>query len=126
MPTPEYPETRTSSGSPPGYNAIERSEQGVDFGFSPVQFLWNQQPIWRVMFAKGEFVDATLRFPFSETAPKITLDAGCCLVALLSRLGEQLHDECRNRARNTVQPSRMVVSAVLPYDSAPIPSDLIP
>jgi len=28
------------------------------------------------MFAKGEFVDATLRFPFSETAPKIILDTG--------------------------------------------------
>src|ERR1700677_4130422 len=84
-----------------GYNAIERSEQGVDFGFSTVQFLWNQQPIWRVMFAKGEFVDAILRLPFSETAPKVTLDAGRRLIALLGRLDEQLHDDCRNRARNT-------------------------
>src|ERR1700722_10454327 len=84
------------------YNAIERSEQGVDFGFSPVQFLRNQQPIWRVVFAKRKFVDATMRFPFSETAPKITLDTGRCLVAFLRRLGEQLHDDCRNRARNTV------------------------
>src|ERR1700693_2846372 len=85
-----------------GYNAIECSEQGVDFGFSPVQFLWNQQPVRRVMFAKREFVDATLRFPFSETALKVTLDASRCLIALLRRLGEQLHDDCRNRARNTV------------------------
>src|ERR1700722_7115740 len=84
------------------YNAIERSEQGIDFGFSPVQFLRNQQPIRRVMFAKREFIDAMLLFPFSETAPQVTLDAGGCLVALLSRLGEQLHDDCRNHERNTV------------------------
>src|ERR1700736_3673110 len=76
----------------PGDNAVEHSEQRVVFGFSPVQFLWNQQPIRRVMFAKQEFVDAVLRFPFSETALKVTLDAGGCLIALLSRLGEQLHD----------------------------------
>src|SRR5258708_2528532 len=86
----------------PDYKAVERSEQGLDFGFSPVQFLWNQQPIWRVMFAKREFVDALPRFPFSETAPQVTLEASRCLIALLRRLGEQLHDDCRNRARNTV------------------------
>src|ERR1700730_9271239 len=86
----------------PGYNTIEGSEQGIDFGFPPIQFLWNQQPVWRVMLAQREFVDAMLRFPFSKTAPKIPLDAGRCLIALLGRLGEQLHDDCRNRARNTV------------------------
>src|SRR6266481_2057321 len=86
----------------PGCNAVEGSEQGVDFGFPPVQFLWNQQPVWRVMFAQREFVDAMLHFPFSKTAPKITLEASRCLIAFLSRLGEQLHDDCRNRARNTV------------------------
>src|SRR5882672_7010189 len=86
----------------PGYDAVKSREQRVDFRFSPVQFLWNQQPIRRVMFAKREFVDAMLRFPFSKTAPKITLEASRCLIALLSRLGEQLHDDCRNRARNTV------------------------
>src|ERR1700730_6650443 len=86
----------------PGYTVIQRSEHHVDFGFSPVQFLWNQQPVWRVMFAKQEFVDAMLRFPFSKTAPKITLEASRCLIALLSRLGEQLHDDCRNRGRDTL------------------------
>src|SRR5882672_9412470 len=85
-----------------GYNAIERSEQGVDFGFPPVQFLRNQQPIRRVMFAKEEFVDALPRFTFSKAAPQVTLKSGRCLVAFLGRLGEQLHDDCRNRARNTV------------------------
>src|SRR6266850_7023157 len=85
-----------------GYDSVERSEQSVDFGFPAVQFLWNQQPIGRVMFAKREFVAALLRFPFSETAPQVTLEASRCLIALLRRLGEQLHDDRRNRARNTV------------------------
>src|SRR5258708_33456689 len=88
----------------PGYNAVEGSEQGIDFGFPPVQLLWNQQPVWRVMFAQREFVDAMLRFPFSKTAPKVTLEAGRGLITLLSRLGEQLHDDCRNGARNIFHP----------------------
>ena len=71
-----------------GYNAIERSEQDADFGFSPVQFLWNQQPIWRVMFTKCEFVDAMLRFPFSETAPQVTLDASRLLLLSLPTMRE--------------------------------------
>src|SRR6202790_3084515 len=54
------------------------------------------------MFTKQEFVDATLRFPLSETALKVALDAGRRLIALLGRLGEQLHDNCRDHTRNTV------------------------
>src|SRR5260370_13304111 len=81
------------------YNAIERSEQSVDFGFSPVQLLWNQQPICGVMFTTRAFVDAMLRFPLSETALKVALDASRRLIALLGRLGEQLRDAHLNRAR---------------------------
>jgi hypothetical protein len=40
------------------------------------------------VFAKGELVDATLSFPFSKAASKITLNAGRCLVAFLGGLGE--------------------------------------
>src|SRR5229473_3016912 len=89
-----------------GYNAVKGSEQGVDFRFSPVQFLWDQQSVGRVLFAKWELVDAVVRFPFGKAAPKIACGAGCCLISLLSRLGEQLHDDCRNRARNTLQSLR--------------------
>src|SRR5260370_29623936 len=89
-----------------GYNAVKGSEQGVDFGFSPVQFLWDQQSVGRVLFAKRKLVDAMVRFPFSKATPKIACGAGRCLISLLSRLGEQLHDDCRNRARNTIQSLR--------------------
>src|SRR5882724_2543537 len=85
-----------------GDNAVESCEQRAELRFSAVQFLWNEQPIRRVMFAKREFVDALLRFPFSKTAPQVTFEASRCLIALLRRLGEQLHDDRRNRARNTV------------------------
>ncbi len=88
----------------PGYDAVKGSEQGGDFRFSPVQFFGNQQPVWRVLFAKLELVDPILRFPFSKAATKISLDASRCLIAVLSSLGEQLHDDCRYRARNTLRP----------------------
>src|SRR5437762_5312282 len=85
-------------------DAVEGGEQLLDLALSPVQFLGNQQPVWRVVFAKRELVDAMLRFPFSKTAPKIACGAGRGLIALLSSFGEQLHDDCRHRARNALQP----------------------
>src|SRR6476619_2737293 len=77
LPMPEYPETSTNSG---------------------------QQPVRRVMFAKWKLIDAAPRFPFIKTASKIARSARCCLISLLSRLGEQFHHDCRNQARYTVQP----------------------
>ena len=88
----------------PGYNTIEGSEPGIDFGFPPIQFLWNQQPVWRVVVAEREFVDAALSFPFSETPPKITPGACRCLIAFLSSLGEQLHNDSRYGARHIFSP----------------------
>src|SRR4029434_1778438 len=87
-----------------GHYAVEAGEQGIDFACSPVQFLGTQQPVWRVMLAKRELVDAALSFPFSETAPKIAFSADSGLVAFLSSFGEQLHNDCRNRARHITQP----------------------
>ena len=57
-------------GPAAGCDAFERSEQDIDFGFPPVQFLWNQQPIRCVMLAQREFIDALLRLPFSDSAPQ--------------------------------------------------------
>src|SRR5229473_6202899 len=88
----------------PGHDAVKGSEQGGDFRFSPVQFFGNQQAVWHVLFTKLELVDPILRFPFSKAAAKIPLDASPCLIAVLSSLGEQLHDDCRYRAGNTILP----------------------
>src|SRR5262249_10818384 len=84
--------------------AIEAGEQGIDFACSPVEFLRNQKSVWRVIFAKGELVDAALSFPFSEAAAEIVFSAESGLVALLSSFREQLHDNCRNRAGHIIQP----------------------
>jgi hypothetical protein len=54
--------------------------------------------------AKRELVDAALSLPFSKAAPKVTLNAGGCLVAFLSSLGEQLHDDCRDGCRDILPP----------------------
>src|SRR6202040_4096724 len=45
-----------------------------------------------------------LRFPFDQAAPKVTFKASCRLVAFLSSLGKQLHDDCRDGGRETLQP----------------------
>ena len=73
----------------------KEGEQGADLMRPPVQFLQDQQPVRRVALAKREFVDAALSLPFGKTAPKVTLNAGCRLVAFLRSFGEQLHDDCR-------------------------------
>ena len=35
-----------------GHNPVEGGEQSIDLGCAPVQFLGNQQPVWRVLFAE--------------------------------------------------------------------------
>ena len=47
-----------------------------------------------------------LTLPFGQTAPQIVLEAGGGLVALLGRLGEELHDDLREDGRNALQPLR--------------------
>ena len=69
-------------------DAVERGEQRVDFHLTSVQFLRNQQPVRRVVFAEREVVDAPLSLPCSKTPPEIALQAGRGLVAVLGRLGE--------------------------------------
>src|ERR1700730_6909120 len=85
-------------------DALEGGEQRIDLVRPPVQFLGNQDPIWRVMFAQRELVNAALSFPLSEAAPKITLSTGCGLVAFLSCLGQQLHNDCREGGRDILRP----------------------
>ena len=63
---PEYPETSTNSGVPLVDDAVEGGEQGLDLARSPVQFLGDQQPVWRVVFAKREIVDAALTSPIRQ------------------------------------------------------------
>src|SRR5262249_27493350 len=85
------------------YDAVKGGEQGIDLACSPVQFLGYQYPVWNVFFAEREFVNVALRLPRRKAALKITLKAGCGLVALLRGLGEQLHDDVRDRGRG-IQP----------------------
>src|SRR5215469_15574733 len=56
-------------------DAVEGSKQSIDLARSPVQFLRDQEPVWGVVFAQREFVDAALGLPFNKAAPKITLSA---------------------------------------------------
>ena len=78
-----------------GGSDSEGGEQGVDLACAPVQFFGNNRQ-WDVLFAKRKLVDATGGLPGSKTAPEIDLEATRGLVAVLSRLGEQLHDDRRD------------------------------
>ena len=55
------------------------------------------------MFAERELGDPALNIPPGKAPPKITLDTGRGLITFLGRLGEQLHDDCRDRARDARQ-----------------------
>src|SRR5215475_11942650 len=81
-------------------DAVKGGEQGPDLALSPVEFLGNQESVWRILLAEREVVDAALGLPLSQAAAKIVLDAGRGLIAFLGGLSEQLHDYCRDRARN--------------------------
>ena len=84
-------------------DAIERGEQGVDLTVPPVQLLGDHEAIRNVMRAGREVVDASLGLPLRQAAPQIALDARRGLIALLRRLGEQLHRDRGHRGRHTAQ-----------------------
>ena len=88
-------------------DAVEGGEQGLDLALSPVELLGDQEPVGRVVFAEREVVDAALGLPFGQAAPQIALQAGGGLVALLGGLGEQLHDDGRERSRDILAAARL-------------------
>src|SRR5262249_24368419 len=87
-------------------DAVEGGNQGIHIARSPVQLLGDDQPVWRVLFSKRKWIDAALKPPFGKAASKIALEACRRLVALLSRLGEQLHNNGRDLSWNTLEPFR--------------------
>ena len=89
-----------------GYNAVERREQGIDFAILARTISRESAAGLACPARPAETHRSSPHFPFIKTASKIARGAGSCLIALLSRLGEQLHDDCRDRARNTLRASR--------------------
>src|SRR5262249_22696163 len=93
------------------YYTIERCKQGLDLARSSVQFLRDEQTIWSVVLARREIRHAPARFPFSQAAPKIALDAGRSLVSFFGSFGEEFHHDGRDTSRHTlysfVRPHRM-------------------
>jgi len=56
------------------------------------------------VLAQREVVDAALTLPIGQTAPQVALEAGRGLVALLGRLGEQLHDDPGHGGQDSLDP----------------------
>ena len=88
-------------------DAVEGGEQGLDLALPAVQLLGNQQPVGRVVFAQREGVDPADAPPIPQGSAGDRLDAGGGLVALLGGLGEQLHDDCRERRPGRPRPARL-------------------
>ena len=91
LPTPEYPETSTSSGTRFD-DAIEGCEQRLDLAVPPVSFsgIRNRSDVSSSPSGKSSMRP----LPFGEAAPQVAFHAGRGLVALFGGLGEQLHDDC--------------------------------
>src|ERR1700761_6638481 len=51
------------------HDPVEGCEQCVNLAFSTIQLFGNQQPVWKVLLAKREFVDVVLRLPLVKTMP---------------------------------------------------------
>ena len=72
----------------------------LDLALPAVQLTGEQQPVGRVVSAEREVVEAALSLPLSQAVPEVAPEARGGLVAGLGRLGKQLHDDGRNRARD--------------------------
>jgi hypothetical protein len=78
LPTPEWPDTSTSSDVPleaTRKNASRNASLSLSWPYS----LSGQEPIWHVVRAESEWVDSAQRHDFPETPPEVGLDAGCRL-----------------------------------------------
>src|SRR5262249_28276248 len=78
--------------------------QGFDLASPPVEFLGDQQPIRRVVFAEWKVAYPAVRLPFGLTAAKVTFETGGGLIAVLGPLREQLHGDCRDGAGDFIYP----------------------
>jgi hypothetical protein len=89
---------------PPGHDAVEGREQGVNLALPAVKLLRDQQPVRYVVSAEREEVDTTTQIPFRLAAPQVARHARGSLVAILGVLGQQLHHDRRERLGDSLHP----------------------
>ncbi|MNS97849.1 hypothetical protein D3C72_1321980 [compost metagenome] len=85
-------------------DAGEGREHGVDLLLAPVQLLGDHQAVARAVLVERKVLDAALALPVFQAAPQVVLDPGGGLVALLGGLGQQFHDDARQRGRHGLHP----------------------
>ncbi len=91
-------------GSALSDDAVEGSHQRVDLVLAPVQPLRDDQTVRRVLGAQREWLDAAGRFPGQKTPPQVDRETSGRLVAILGGLGEELHHDRGEAARDTRNP----------------------
>ena len=97
-------------------DALEGSHQRFDLALAPVQPLRDDQTVRRVLGAQREGLDAACRLPGQKTPPKVNRETGGRLVATLGGLGEELHHDRGQAARDALDP--LVGRDRLPGDMA--------
>ena len=80
-------------------HAVEGGAQRSHFALAAVQPFRHQQLPRHVGGAEHEVVQPTLALPVRQAAPQVEFQPGGGLVAVLGGLGQQLHDEARQRVR---------------------------
>src|SRR5262249_666439 len=71
-------------------DAVEGGEQGLNLAAASVEFLGDQQPVGRVVFAEWKLVNPVQRHPFGLAAAKVAFEAGDGLIPVFRPLREQL------------------------------------
>src|SRR5580704_5591072 len=75
------------------HHPAECRKQRIDLTLPPVQLLGYQQSVRRVVRTQSERVDAIMRLPVRQAAPKIGFQTRSSLIALLRIVREEPHDD---------------------------------
>ena len=76
-----------------GDDLIEGIEQDLALALAPVQLLRHEKPVGAIARAEGKLVDAPARLPFRQASPKVHLQPGGGLIAILRGLREQFQND---------------------------------
>ena len=80
-----------------GSDTMERPDKTLNLAFPSVELFWYQQAVRQVVRAQQEGIDVTSQMPIGEAPSEISLETGGGLVAFLSVLREELHDDRSQR-----------------------------
>src|SRR2546428_10215693 len=85
---------------PPLARAVEGPDELFHLSVPPIELLGDQKEVRDVPPSEGKVRDRSIRLPLVGTDTEVVLEPERALVPLLGSLGEELHDDPRERPRN--------------------------